>query len=60
MLRAVLPHTFSDNIITPVTFRAPLDQDRDTVEVCSIVLGNEMWTGIKTRMWSRDSEGATI
>jgi hypothetical protein len=27
------------NIITPVTFRPPLDQDRDTVEVCSIVLG---------------------
>jgi hypothetical protein len=37
-LAALALHT-SDNIITPVTFRPPLDQDRDTVEVCSIVLG---------------------
>jgi hypothetical protein len=28
-----------DNIITGGTFRTPVDQDRDTVEACSLVLG---------------------
>jgi hypothetical protein len=48
------------NIITPVTFRPPPRSGSGYRRGMQHSSGNEMWTGIKTRMWSRDSEGATM